>query len=311
MAHGKVKKEPIQVANDNWKRYLRLRDNGHSAYVDRAKKYDNFYCGEQWDEKDKKKLEAEGRPALTINTILSTINTVLGEQTSKRAEINFKPRSNGNEATSDALTKVCMQIGDNNKLDWIESQVFADGLIQDRGYFDARINFDDSIQGEVEISSLDPLDVLIDIDAKEYDVNTWNEVITTRWLSLDQIEGTYGERIADSLQSLASGGDMYGSDSITVEGSTFGDSTGVDITDSGTSDTTIRSVRVIERQHKRMCMSQWFVDPQQGDMRPVPESWDKAKIKEFSEQMGLITQKRLAPRVRWTVSADAVLIHDE
>ena len=311
MAHGKVKKEPTQVANDNWKRYVRLRDNGHSEYVTRAKKYDNFYCGEQWDAADAKKLADEGRPALTINTILSTVNTVLGEQTAKRAEMNFKPRSNGNEDTATALTKVVMQIGDNNKLDWLESQVFSDGLIQDRGYFDVRINFDDSIQGEVEINSLDPLDVLIDVDAKEYDPATWNEVITTRWLSLDQIESTYGDKVADSLSSLAAGGDIYGGDSVAIEDNKFGDSASFDLTDDGTTDKTIRSVRVIERQHRRMCMSEWFIDPQTGDMRPVPENWDGAKRQEFGQQFGLFIQKRLAPRVRWTVSADKILLHDE
>tara|TARA_B100000780_G_scaffold4063_1_gene3283 strand:- start:1320 stop:3446 length:2127 start_codon:yes stop_codon:yes gene_type:complete len=311
MAHGKVKKEPSQVANDNWKRYVRLRDNGHSEYVTRAKKYDRFYCGEQWDPTDAKKLADEGRPALTINTILSTVNTVLGEQTAKRAEMNFKPRSNGNEDTATALTKVVMQIGDNNKLDWVESQVFSDGLIQDRGYFDVRINFDDSIQGEVEIHSLDPLDVLIDVDAKEYDPATWNEVITTRWLSLDQIESTYGEKVADSLSSLATGGDIYGGDSVAIEDNKFGDSASFDLADDGNTDKTIRSVRVVERQHRRMCMSEWFIDPQNGDMRPVPENWDKAKRQEFGQQFGLFIQKRLAPRVRWTVSADKVLLHDE
>jgi len=311
MAHGTVKKEPSQVASDNWKRYVRLRDNGHSEYVTRAKKYDNFYCGEQWDATDKKKLADEGRPALTINTILSTINTVLGEQTAKRAEINFKPRSKGNEETAIALTKVVMQIGDNNKLDWLESQVFSDGLIQDRGYFDARINFDDSIQGEVEISSLDPLDVLIDVDAKEYDPKTWNEVIVTRWLSIDQIESTYGAKTADKLKSLAAGGDIYGGDSVAVEDNRFGDSSSFDLADDGFSDKTIRSVRVIERQHRRMCMSEWYVDPESGDMRPVPENWDDAKRQEFGQQFGLFIQKRLAPRVRWTVSADQILLHDE
>jgi hypothetical protein len=225
--------------------------------------------------------------------------------------MNFKPRSNGNEDTATALTKVVMQIGDNNKLDWVESQVFSDGLIQDRGYFDVRINFDDSIQGEVEINSLDPLDVLIDVDAKEYDPATWNEVITTRWLSLDQIESTYGEKVADSLSSLATGGDIYGGDSVAIEDNKFGDSASFDLADDGNTDKTIRSVRVVERQHRRMCMSEWFIDPQNGDMRPVPENWDKAKRQEFGQQFGLFIQKRLAPRVRWTVSADKVLLHDE
>ena len=308
---SKAKKEPTHIANQNWKRYVRLRDNGHSQYVANAKKYDDFYTGEQWDAADKKKLEDEGRPTLTINTILSTINTVLGEQTAKRAEINFKPKSNGNEETATALTKVCMHIGDDNNMDWVESQVFADGLIQDRGYFDLRMNFDDSIQGEVAIESVDPLDVLIDADAKEYDPKTWNEVIVTRWLSLDQIESTYGQKVADQLQHLAAGGDIYGGDSVAVEDNRFGDTSGFDIADDGSTDRTVKSVRIVERQHRRMCMSEWYVDAQSGDMRPVPESWDDTKKQQFGQQVGLFIQKRLAPRIRWTVSADQILLHDE
>jgi hypothetical protein len=311
MTQGTAKKEPSQVASENWKRYVRLRDNGHSDYVTRAKKYDNFYCGEQWDPADLKKLSDEGRPALTINTILSTVNTVLGEQTSKRAEINFKPRSNGNEGTADALTKTVMQIGDNNKLDWLESQVFADGLIQDRGFFDCRMNFDDNIQGEVDISSMDPLDVLIDTDAKEYDIRSWSEVITSRWLSLDQVEASYGTDVSDRLKTLAAGGDIYSGDSVAVEETKFGDSNQSGATYDSITDKTIRSIRVIERQHRRMCMSEWFIDAQTGDMRPVPENWDDAKRQEFGQNFGLLLQKRLAPRIRWTVSADQILLHDE
>jgi hypothetical protein len=58
-------------------------------------------------------------------------------------------------------------------------------------------------------------------------------------------------------------------------------------------------------------MSEWYVDPESGDMRPVPENWDDAKRQEFGQQFGLFVQKRLAPRVRWTVSADQILLHDE
>ena len=71
-------------------------------------------------------------------------------------DVNFKPRGNGKQDVADVLTKLYMQIGDNNKLSWVESQVFSDGLIQDRGWFDVRIDFDDHIQGEVRITAKDP-----------------------------------------------------------------------------------------------------------------------------------------------------------
>ena len=81
------------------------------------------------DESDLAALEAEGRPALTINTVLPTVNTVLGEQSTRRADVQFKPRRNGDADVAHTLTKLYLQIADNNKLDWVEQQVFSDGLI--------------------------------------------------------------------------------------------------------------------------------------------------------------------------------------
>ena len=92
-------------------------------------------------------LDDQGRPALTINTILPTVNAVLAEQSTKKADIQFKPRGGGNQDIADVLTKVYAYVSDTNKLDWIESQVFSDGLIQDRGYFDVRVDFDEHVNG--------------------------------------------------------------------------------------------------------------------------------------------------------------------
>ena len=87
--------EEDKLAHDQWERYTRARDNGHIDYVDLAKKCDAYYQGEQWDAEDVAMLDSEGRPALTINTVLPTVNTVLGEQSNRRADIKFKPRRGG------------------------------------------------------------------------------------------------------------------------------------------------------------------------------------------------------------------------
>jgi hypothetical protein len=39
---------------------------------------------------------------------------------------------------------VAMQIANNNKLHWLETEVFQDGMIQQRGFYDARMSFDDN-----------------------------------------------------------------------------------------------------------------------------------------------------------------------
>ena len=160
------------VARSQWDRYVRARDNGHKEYVELAKKCDDYYRGDQWAQNDLSALEAEGRPALTINTVLPTVNTVLGEQASRRADIQFKPRRGGDAEVAATLTKLYMQIADNNKMDWVEQQVFSDGLIMDgRGYFDVRLDFSDHVEGEIRITSKDPLDVLPDPEGAENTIN--------------------------------------------------------------------------------------------------------------------------------------------
>ena len=276
-----------------------------------------FYRGDQWDESDVAALDAEGRPALTINTVLPTVNTVLGEQSTRRADVRFKPRRGGDEEVAHTLTKLYMQIADNNKLDWVEQQVFSDGLILDgRGYFDVRMDFSDHVEGEVRITAKDPLDILIDPDAKDSDPETWNEVFETKWMTLDEIEELYGKKKAEELRFIAENGNGYGRDSIEYEENRFGD---LDSTDDylgagipGDDEyRNVRALRVIERQHKRMTRVMCFVDPETGDQRDVPEPWSEAKAKKFAKKYGLNVIRKVKRKVRWTVTCDRVVLHDD
>ena len=79
--HKKKKKlskaEEANIAKYQYDAYVRARDNGHNDYIEMAKKCDRYYRGEQWEAADVAALDDQGRPALTINTILPTINTVV------------------------------------------------------------------------------------------------------------------------------------------------------------------------------------------------------------------------------------------
>lgn len=302
-----------ELAEKQWNQYVRDRDAGHTDYIARAKRYDQFYQGDQWEKKDRDTLDKAGRPALTINTILSTINTVLGEQAVNRGEISFKPRRDAVQEVADVLTQLAMQIGDNNKIDWVESQVFADGLIQDRGYFDIRIDFNDHVEGEVRITALDPQDVILDPDAKEYDPESWNRITHTRWASLDEIEMQYGKKKANQLADLVASRQDYGQDSIAFTETTFGDTDGINshqFESDPDTERRIRKVRVIDKQERKLRMAKHFVNPQTGDMRIIPEKWTPEQAQFFAQQYGLVITKKLIRQVRWTVTADKVLLHD-
>jgi len=305
------------ITSTQWSRYTRARDNGHIDYVEMAQKCDSYYQGDQWDAFDVAELDAEGRPALTVNTILPTVNTILGEQSSRRADIQFKARRRGTEDVAHTLTKLYMQIADNNKLDWVEQQVFSDGLIMDgRGYFDVRIDFSDHIEGEVRIAAKDPLDIIIDPDAKDADPKTWNEVFETKWMTLDEIEERYGKKKAEQLRFIAENGNSYGPDSVEYEEQRFGDTENHDgYFGAGTPGEddyrNVNALRIIERQYKKLAKVTCFIDLETGDQREAPESWGDAKSKKFATKYNLELYTKMKKRVRWTVTCDKVVLHDE
>ncbi len=303
------------LAYEVWSRYAWLRDNGHLEYISKAMRCEDFFVGLQWDANDLALLKASKRPALTINKIISTLANVMGEQIFNRTDIAFKPRNEGaSSEIADALTKVFMQIGDNNQLNWVRSDVFADGIIGSRGFFDVRLDFTDSLRGEVRIEQLNPKNVLIDADADEYDPDKWGDVIITKWMSPDQIAMLYSKADADLLRGRQDSYFPYGYDSIDRNRDRFGDprsmytyNTGPDSGDNNT-----RNIRVIERQWRRLDRVQHFVDVQTGDMRMVPADWEPERIQQhLAVNPNLSLTKKMIQRIRWTVVADNLVLHDD
>lgn len=308
--------EEERIVATQWDRYIRARDNGHSDYVKRAKKCDMFYEGVQWDPEDLKMLG--DRPALTINEILPTVNAVIAEQSSRRIDVRFKPRLGGSQELANVLNKVFEHVAVTNKLDWVEQTVFSDGLIMDgRGYFDVRMDYRKNTSGEIRIKALDPLDVLLDPDAKEQDPSEWNEVITTKWVTFDDIEASYGKAKANKLKAVAENGGSWGEDSIEWMEERFGtnDNGTIGAAPFTTRDENdyrnVRRLRIVERQSMRMARCDYFVDPITGDQKQVPEEWDDKKAAKFAKAFNLGIVSQMHKKIRWTVTCDRVLLHDE
>lgn len=299
------------LAMKQWVRYAWARDNGHSAYVQKADKCDAFFRGDQWDRADKARLENVRRPALTINKILSTISTVMGEQIFNRAETSFRPRNGAPAETADILNKVFKQIADNNQLDWKRSDMFADGIITSRGFLDVRLDYRDSMQGEVCIENINPKNVVIDPDGEDYDPDTWNEVFTTKWVTADDIAVLYNKDDAELLRNREQSFFPYGYDSIQAFRDRFGDRFNPLYAGSYDFSSVQRNIRLVDRQYRMLDTQKHFVNPETGDMRAIPEDFDRNKIAWFVEKFGFQVTKKLVRRIRWTVIADNVRLHDD
>lgn len=299
-----------ELASKIWDRYAWCRDNGHEDFVKKAAKCDRFFLGDQWDPAVKAELAAVNRPAMTINKIMSTVSNVMGEQINNRAEISFRPQSGAPPETAEALTKVFKQISDNNKLDWLRSDMFADGIITSRGFLDVRIDHNDHMQGEVRLTKLNPKNVILDPDGEDYDPDTWSDVFTTKWVTADDIAVLYNEEDAEYLRTRDASQSPYGVDSIQEHRDRFGDPHGPTYANGQDNTNVVRNLRLIERQYRMLDRQKHFVS-QDGDTRPVPKDFTPGRIKQFQTMFGLEVIVKLVRRIRWTVICDSVVLHDD
>ena len=174
----------------------------------------------------------------------------------------------------------------------------------------------DHVEGEIRITAKDPLDILIDPDAKDADPKTWNEVFETKWMTLDEIEELYGTKCAERLLFVAENGMSFGPDSVEYQETRFGETENNDDhfgagVPGDEEYRNVKSLRVVERQHKKICRADFFVDKITGDQREVPPGWSDRKKKEFAKDYDMELISKVIRKVRWTVTCDQVVLHDD
>jgi hypothetical protein len=303
-----------EIATDQWARFRYCVERGHYDFIAKADRCDKFFAGDQWETSDLNALGLQRRPALTINKIISTISTIQGEQIYNRNEVLFRPSVGASADTAEALSKVWLQIAQQNQLPWVRSDVFADGIIRSRGFYDVRLCFDGSMQGEVEISQLNSKNVVLDPDAEEYDPDKWSDVHVTKWLTYQDIATLYNEDDAEYLRDRDASAFPYAYDSIERVRDRFAGTSLQGAYYSMTDKPGVRrNIRTIERQFRQLAKQKHFVDVTTGDTNPIPDGWDRNRIAAVLEKAGntISVISKQVRRIRWRVTADNVLLHDD
>lgn len=305
--------DSLRRAHANWARYEYGRSRGHRDYCRQARLCERMYLGGglQWSDADARTLAEQNRKPVEENEILPAINAAIGYQIANRMDISYRPRGNGaDDAVAKTLSQVAMQIVDNCKLHWKETEVFGDGLIQQRGYYDIRMGFDDSLVGEARIAVLDPMDVIPDPDAKSYDPDEWSDVIITRWYSYDQIEQFFGKEARRAAEEYKPDERDYGEYAEDERRNKFGN---LDYGPDGSWDAVMedidtRRIRVIDRQYRTYEITDVMVWPN-GDVRHIDGASDE-QVTEWTTSGGFKT-KRMATRVKWLVTTSDIVLFDD
>lgn len=297
-----------------FERHEEMLQRGHEDYCRHAIRLEQFYLGggRQWREEARAELENEGRPAREVNQCLIAVNTAAGYQISNRVDIGFQPRGRGaDEKTAKCISRVLKQQLDNVGYRFKETDQFLDGMIQQRGYLDLRMNYDDNENGELGLEDLDPLDVVPDPDARSYDPDRWADVITTRWLTRMEIEQHYG---ADAAKEVVERSAVY------TDEANFGHESGITRPAFGKippgyaqmrgwyGEGLWRRYRMLDRQsneYENTLVGRWPT----GDFRSV-EGLPREHIAWLIDQGVVITKRRMR-RVRWEVVAPELTVYDE
>lgn len=301
-----------QSARENWARYQYGKDRGHIEYTEQAALCERMYLGggEQYSETDKAILRSEGRPFYEFNEVMPSLNSAIGYQIQNRMDIAFKPRGEqGDLGTATILSKVAMQIADATKLHWVETQVYGDGLVEQRGYFDVRMDFDRNMKGDVVITNLDPRDVIPDPDAKSYDPDKWGDVTVSRWLTLDEIEQLWGQKARDQANSSGDDGQDYGETDEEVQRNKFGSDRNVGLYDAfNMGADNLKRYRIVDRQISVYEKTDCLVYPETGDIAILANMSEESVADALKK--GAVKAKRMRRRVKWVVSTYSTTLHE-
>jgi hypothetical protein len=298
-----------------WNKTQRDIELGHQRFTENARYCENMYwgAGRQWEGEAEslEKLEEEEKPILELNLINADIRRLKGYQTQSRLNISYAPRGDGADIKqAEVLSKIALYELDNNRFPWVESQVFEDGIVQGRGFFDIRMDYEEDLKGAIKIEALDPLDVIIDGDAKSYDPSGWNRVTTTKWIPLEDIKIMYPGKYKAVRENMnATEGDWGQGANEGVERNTFSQpharfnyfQAGVDE----------YYVRVLDTQYYQVVSRKFFYSYDDDALIPVPDNMSLKEAKAEAKNMGYEIIDRTVKRIRWTVCTRDVILHDD
>lgn len=298
-----------ELATENRLIYEWIRDNGHHEFVQKASECDMFTFGEQWDPKTKAKLNRRRKPHLTINKVLPAVSTLQGEFLARRGDVSFRAAAGGDPETARTIDKLWMHFNQNQNMDWLEFMQFTDGVVRSRGFLDLRVDFDDSMQGEPYLTYLNSKDVGLMPGDYGMDPDKWTGVLLTKWLSPRDISEIYQVPI-DDVMNFADAPEVS-ADYADWRKDSFGTPLYDHQIISPDQRQKYRMLRVLERQEWEYRTAPCFVDVETGDVREVPETWNRERIQEAMAQFGYSVINRRVKKINWVVSVGTLLLHNK
>lgn len=161
---------PSQLGRDKLfdvlKGWFRADATHSAAWRVEAKEMYDFRAGEQWNPEDRQILNAQSRPEITFNRVLTILKAVAGMEINGRHEVAYIPRHNENTQVNELLSGAAKWMTDECDAEDEESQGFEDNLTCGLGWTEHRLDYELDRRGIYIEERVDPLEMYYDRNAK-------------------------------------------------------------------------------------------------------------------------------------------------
>jgi len=160
---------------------------------DNAYENERYYCNEQWSKDDRRALEGQSRPALTINLSQAAIKSLSGYQRNNRTDLKFFPVEEGDALVADILTEISKVILEGCNYPLEETETFFQTLVAGVGYLNMYVSYDDDIKGKIVVEQFDWRDTYPGQHNKK-DFSDLNHLEKVKWYSKEQLSNMFPDK---------------------------------------------------------------------------------------------------------------------
>ena len=277
----------------------------HPAWVswrENARKCFEYRDGDQWTSAELRTLKERHQPATVNNQVKVTVDRMVGRFVQSKTRVAFRGRNPVDAQSAGVMDEIFRYIAQNTRLEFEERDAFEDGATGGFACLYTDVTFDDLLQPEIRIRSVDPFEIYPDPWSRRYD---WNEdanwICWARWLHFDEAVELYPKH-ARRLTALSN---------TTVDNLRHDDfrrDDYIDFDENGNP----RRVRVVECWYREKSREKvLLVEQPDGSVVTVsPEDFDAEQL-QFHMSRGAKEITRIVPKMRVGVFTGGLLLDDQ
>ena len=200
-----AKADPLHEHREKFKTFLDAWDGDRKRYVEDVK----FSAGEQWDEKDLKARETDGRPALVVDKVNQYVKQVVNDSRQNRPGIKVRPVDSGADVeTAEVFNGLIRHVEDNSNSDTAFDTALECAAKGGFGFFRIIRQYSgtNSFQQELCFKRIrNPLTVLFDPDCQEPDGSDAKRVYIWEDMPEADFKATYPKAKPVDWESIDNG----------------------------------------------------------------------------------------------------------